>query len=230
MIDPATEWFEIVEVPSYFLNKNSQDKIDKTSAKISQFFNQTWLSCYPRPREVIFDNGSEFKKGFKNFAIKPKCTAIKNPQANSPIERIHQVLQSMFTTKNLPHQVFNLIAPFGEILSSLAWAVRASYNTAAQATPSQLVFGRNMLFNMKALINWKALSIWKQQIVDKGNLQENKNRVDYDFSPGQQVYIIKDGVIRKLHGPKLGPFPITEVYTNGTVHIQRGRVNERVNI
>ena len=234
MIDPATGWFEIVEVPNYFPNEKSQEKIDKTSARISQLFNQTWLSRYPRPKEVIFDNGSEFKKDFeillKDFAIKPKCTTIKNPQANSPIERIHQVLQSMFTTKNLPHRVFDLIDPFGEILSSLAWAVRASYNTATQATPSQLVFGRDMLFNMKALINWKALSIRKQQIVDKANLRENKNRVDYDYSPGQQVYIIKDGVFRKLHGPKLGPFPITEVYTNGTVRIQRDRINERVNI
>jgi len=52
----------------------------------------------------------------------------------------------------------------------------------------------------------------------------------YDFSPGQRVYIIKDGVFRKLHGPKLAPFPITEVYTNGTVRIQHGRVNERINI
>ena len=28
----------------------------------------------------------------------------------------------------------------------------------------------------------------------------------------------------------MGPYPITEVYTNGTVRIQKGIVNERVNI
>ena len=234
MIDPATGWFEIVQVPNYNSEKDTQEVIDKTSARISQLFNNTWLARYPRPREVIYDNGSEFKRHFeillKDFAIKPKCTTIKNPQSNSPIERIHQVLKSMFTTKNLPSQRFDLIDPFGEILSSIAWAVRASYNSTTQATPAQLVFGRDMLFNMKALVNWKALSVRKQQIVDKANLRENRNRIDYDYSVGQQVYIVKDGIFRKLDTPKLGPFAITETYTNGTVRIQRGRVNERINI
>jgi len=53
-IDPATGWFEIVEVPT----------IDKSSARLSQLFDQVWLSRYPRPNEVSFDNGSEFKRDF----------------------------------------------------------------------------------------------------------------------------------------------------------------------
>ena len=52
-VDPATGWFEIAEILT-----------DKTSARISQIFNNTWLSRYPRPRKVIFDNGNEFKKDF----------------------------------------------------------------------------------------------------------------------------------------------------------------------
>ena len=35
---------------------------------------------------------------------------------------------------------------------------------------------------------------------------------------------------RKLNGPKLGPYLITEIYTNGNVRIQRGVVSERINI
>ena len=42
LVDPATGWFEITEIP------------DKTSARISQIFNSTWLVRYPRPRKVIF--------------------------------------------------------------------------------------------------------------------------------------------------------------------------------
>ena len=38
--------------------------IDKSSARISQIFNNVWLSCYPRPSKVIFDNGLDFKKDF----------------------------------------------------------------------------------------------------------------------------------------------------------------------
>ena len=100
-------WFEIV--PNYIVNdvknKTTTTTIDnKTSARISRLFDQTWLSRYPRPKKIIFDNGSEFKKDFipllKDWSIKPVCTTIENPQSNAPIGRIHQVLRQMFLTKN----------------------------------------------------------------------------------------------------------------------------------
>ena len=74
-MDPAIDWFDIAEI------------IDKTSAKISQIFNNTLLSRYSRPRNVIFDNGNNFKKDFlpfhKDFSIKSPRTIIKSPQVNS---------------------------------------------------------------------------------------------------------------------------------------------------
>ena len=71
----------------------------------------------------------------------------------------------------------------------------------------------------------------KQKLVDKANLRENINRIDYDNQVGQRVYIKKDGIYyHKLDGPKLGPYEITQVFTNGTVCIQHGLVNEHVNI
>ena len=70
----------------------------------------------------------------------------------------------------------------------------------------------------------------KQALVDKANLRENNNRVDYDYQIDDKVYVIKDSIYRKLEAPKLGLFVITDVYTNGTVRIQRGNVNERINI
>ena len=113
-LDPATGWFKIVQVPLFDIEdvKNgNKEVIVKTSARISQFFNQVWLSRYPWPSEVVFDNGSEFKKDFlpllKDFAIKPKPTTIKNPQANSPVEQIY--VMNMLNTKNLSGQVFDYI-------------------------------------------------------------------------------------------------------------------------
>ena len=67
-LDPATGWFEIAEVPA----------IDRSSARISNLFDDVWLSRYPRPNKVIFDNGSEFKKDFLPLL---KDMAIKIPQA-----------------------------------------------------------------------------------------------------------------------------------------------------
>ena len=96
MVDSATGWFEIVEVPYYSIEdveKDEQNYIDKSSARISRLFNQTWLSCYPRPKEIIFDNGSEFKMHFmtllKDFDIKLRPATVENLQGNSPVERIH---------------------------------------------------------------------------------------------------------------------------------------------
>ena len=61
--------------------------------------------------------------------------------------------------------------------------------------------------------------------MDKANLRENKNRIDYDYAVGHKVYIKNDGVQRKMDCPKEGPFEITELFTNGTVRIQHGNVN-----
>ena len=236
-LDPSTGWFEITEVP-YFniedVKMKNKAAIDKSSARISNLFNDVWLSRYPRPRKVVFDNGSEFKKNFipllKDFAIKPTCTTIKNPQANAPVERVHQVVGQMMITQDLKSKVFDFINPWGPMLTSIAWAVRAAHHSTLGYTPAQLVYGRDMIFNLKTIINWKDISARKQIQVDKDNLRENKKRVDYDYQIGSQVYVTKDGIHRKLDGPKLGPYPITEVYTNGTVRIQKGAVNERINI
>ena len=133
-------------------------------------------------------------------------------------------------TKNLSEQTLDYIDPFGSILASVAWAVRSSYNNSTDATPAQLVFGRDMMFNISTLVNWKELSIKKQTLVDKANLRENKHRIDYDYQVDDLVYVTKDRIFKKLDCPKMGPYPITEVFTNSTVCIQRGVVNERINI
>ena len=237
-LDPVTGWFEIAEVPQYLIKDINTEEfrlnIDKSSARISQIFNNVWLSRYPRPQKVIFDNGSEFKKDFvpllKEFSIKPKLTTIKNPTANSPVERIHQVVANMLKTKELCSQVLDPIDPWGEMLASIAWAIRASFNTSTQATPAQLVFGRDMIFNLKSLINWRTMNLERQRKADVANKRENSKRIDYDYKVGQKAYIVNTDIHRKLHGPKKGPYLITEVYTNGNVRLQRGVVNERINI
>ena len=103
MIDPASSWFEIVELPvttdavipldtkgqkgtkTHYNTKVSY--FDKSSAMISNLVNKTWFSRYPRCQYIIYDNGSEFKLHFEalcdSFGIKRKPTSVKNPQANA---------------------------------------------------------------------------------------------------------------------------------------------------
>jgi hypothetical protein len=59
---------------------------------------------------------------------------------------------------------------------------------------------------------------------------ESKQRVNHTYSVGDYAYVLKDGVYRKLEGDKLGPYRVTEVFTNNTVRIQKGIMNERINI
>ncbi|KAL7529282.1 hypothetical protein ACHAWF_002915, partial [Thalassiosira exigua] len=60
--------------------------------------------------------------------------------------------------------------------------------------------------------------------------RENARRIDYDYRVGQKVLLTRDGTLRKSELKYDGPFTVTEVYMNGTVRIQRGTINERLNI
>lgn len=224
-IDPATGWFEITEI----------DQQNQTSAKIATLLDETWLCRYPRPKEIIFDNGSQFKKDFqpllKDFRIKPSCTTIKNPQANAILERIHQVVKNMIRTQQLKSRIFDYNNPWSHILASIAWAIRASYHTVLQATPAQLVYNRDMIFNITHLANWHDITNQKRKQVLKDNERENYKRIKYDYQVDDMVYIIKDGNYRALDSPHLGPYKIIQVYTNGTVRIQKSsKYTERINI
>ena len=118
MVDPETGWFEIVEVLYYSIEDTKIDKhnyIHNSSARVSRLFSQTQLSCYPRPKEVIFDNRSKFKIHFitllKDFDIKLRPVTIENLQGNSSVERIYQVVQNIIKTKELDKFIFNFIHP-----------------------------------------------------------------------------------------------------------------------
>ena len=65
----------------------------------------------------MFDKGYEFKRYFtpllKYFGIKPALTTIKNPQANAPFERLHQLILNMIVTKYLYNNIFDHMDPWG---------------------------------------------------------------------------------------------------------------------
>ena len=64
ILDPTTGWFKIFEIPMFDLDEvtaGNDEYIDKSSARYIQIFNNIWICRYPRPRKVVFDNGSDFK-------------------------------------------------------------------------------------------------------------------------------------------------------------------------
>mgnify|MGYP000694934578 CR=1 FL=1 len=77
------------------------------------------------------------------FVYKPNTTSY-NPRANDIIERIHQFLGHLLVTFELENIELPLYDPFGCFLSATTWVIRSTYHTTLQATPGQLVFGRDM--------------------------------------------------------------------------------------
>jgi hypothetical protein len=82
MIDPASSWFKIVELPvmetiTPIINKKGtkthkitkENYFDKTSTMITHLVNKTWFSQYPHCQHIIYDKGSEFKLHFKPYVI-----------------------------------------------------------------------------------------------------------------------------------------------------------------
>ena len=64
------------------------------------------------------------------------------------MERVHQGILNMFVTKDLDNKVLDYIYLWGQTLSSIAYAIRASYYRTIKATSTQAVFERYMIFNL----------------------------------------------------------------------------------
>jgi hypothetical protein len=222
MIDPVTRWFEIVQIKK------------KTAECAMVAFDNNWLCRYPRPLYIGFDNGGEFKAEFKelcdNFGLTPKPSTPHNPQSNAMIERIHLTLGNMLRTFELEKHDLNEEDPFGEFLSAAAWALRSTYHTVLDATPGQLVYGRDMLLPIQYKANWGAIALRRREQIVRDNVNENKNRIPHQYTVGERVLLTKPGKIPKLMLPREGPYTIVRIYTNGTVRIQRGPIESRVNI
>ena len=239
MIDPATGWFEIIELPLAGVNVKWKGKeiaeiiIDKSSAAVSKLFNKQWLSRYPRAKYITYDNGSEFKLHFvslcDSYGLKRKPTTIKNPQANAILERIHGVFTDMLRTSNLDMQDTVDAEMIDDFLVNAAWAIRSTYHTVLKSSPGAAVFGRDMLFDLPYIADWTAIGQRRQKLVDQSNARENARRIDFDYAVGQKVLLRKDGILRKAEVKYQGPFTITQVHTNGTIRIQRGTMSECIN-
>ena len=114
----------------------------------------------------MFDNRSEFKRDFnpllKDFDIKPVLMSVKKPQANAPVERLHQVILKMLVTKDIDNKVFDYLDPWSETLVYIAWEIRESYHRTIMNTPVQSIFGRYMLFNLTSVVACRVATAAKQ--------------------------------------------------------------------
>jgi hypothetical protein len=223
MIDPATGWFEMREIPN------------KEAITVANLVEQTWLTRYPWPNQIVFDRGKEFMGEFarmveNDYGIKRKPTTTRNPQANSIIERIHQTIGNMIRSFQIGQIEINEEDPWTGVLAATMFATRATYHTTTQATPAQLVFGRDAILNIKFDANWRLIRERKQRAINTNNQKENKKRISHQYRVGDKVLYRVDSLSKYSENPYDGPYEIVRVNTNGTVRLKMDAVTDTVNI
>ena len=115
------------------------------------------------------------------------------------------------------------------ILSTTAFAVRATIHTTLQKTPAQLIFGRDMILNVNHVANWEHIKQRKQRLIDKNNKHENAKRLPHSYKEGDKV-LLKRGTEHKYEAPYEGPYNILKTHDNGTIRLKRKAVEDTVNI
>jgi hypothetical protein len=248
MIDLASCWFEIVELP--VVKQLRRQTVDgkkllianeifaKTSECMAKLVNKTWLCRYPRCCYLIYNNGSEFKLHFeclcKSYGIEHTLTRVKNPRANGILERVYQVLGQMLCTAEI--DMADSVTPddVNVFLDNTAWAICSTYHTVLKDSPGVAIFGCHMLFNIPFVADCHKIGEKKESLTDRGNQRATAKHIDYDYKVGdKKVLLINEGIPRKAefaYGKEPWPWTITTVHTNGTIRIQRGTRMEQLSI
>ena len=172
----------------------------------------TWLTRYPWPTEVRVDRGSEFAGEVElalqnNYGFARKVIAMRDPQSNGIVERIHQVVGDMTRTRDI-QGVDDLDKDYTwmGVLSAVRDAVRCVVHTTTRATPTQLVFGRDALLNISFEADWQCIKAREQHRIVQNNKAENMKRREHTYHVGDQV-MVKQDPSRKLEGERWsGPY------------------------
>ena len=221
MIDPATGWFEMARIPS------------KDAYTVADVVERTWFMRYPWPTKVIVDRGTEFLAEFADmikhdFGATKKVITTRNPQANSIIERVHQTIGNMIRSFEINKSTDT--DPWDAVLAATMFAVRTTAHTTLQATPAQLVFGRDAILNIPFEADWQLIKMRKQERIKKDNARENAKRIPHTYNVGDQVLVSADALDKFSTTPYMGPYEVKKVNTNGTLKLQMGAVLDTVNI
>ena len=225
-IDPVTNLTELIRIES------------KTSANIARKFEESWLNRYPRPSRCIHDNGGEFmgwecQNKLIQCGITDKPTTSRNPQANAVCERLHQTVANILRTTivaNPPRDLHQAEAAMDHALATTMHVTRCAVSRSLGTSPGALVFRRDMLLDLPIVVDLYQIQQRRQAIIDENLMRQNRKRRDYNYAAGQEV-LIKAVNPAKLEPRAHGPYRIIQVYTNGTIDVERrANVIERLNI
>jgi hypothetical protein len=212
MVDPATGWFKIVEVPN------------KWADYIANLFEQVWLARYPWPAKVIMDHGHEFMGKVINLlrdnGIIRKPITMQNPQVNAMVEWVHQTIHNMIRTQKLCSK-HDLPDGWIGVLTAVALGMHATIHTTNHTSPTQLVFGCNHFLNVNFEANWQYIKQCKQHMIVQNNKHKNAKGAPHQYNIGNKVLVLADP--NRKHGEDeylSVPHTVTHVYGNNTLRLR----------
>ena len=143
MIDPATSWIEIRSVPEAIADLVVNQVVP------------TWLTRYHLPNKITVDGGKELLAEMmaNDYQIQCNSISIRNPQANTIVERIHQNIGNIILSFIIQQMDLDNENPWEGIFCSTMFAIRSTVHTTTQHAPSQLVFGRHTILNINQEAN-----------------------------------------------------------------------------
>ncbi|KAG7340303.1 integrase core domain containing protein [Nitzschia inconspicua] len=226
IVDMVTNLVEVVRIDN------------KAAAHVAMHFENSWLAKYPRPLNVIHDQGGEFvgedfQHRLRVHGIHSRPTTAKNPQANSVCERMHQAIGNtlrVLSTMEPPRGHSSAKQLVDTAIADAVYAARCIYSSALKTTLGGLAFGRDMILNIPLVTDLQLLQKRRQTLIDQRLIEANTKRFSYDYAIGDKVLklVYKPG---KLEPRAIGPFEVIRVHQNGTLSIQLSAgVIERINV
>ena len=145
---------------------------------MAQQFENAWLARYPRPINVIFDQGREFtgyefQQMLHHHGIHARPTTIKNPQANAICERLHQTIANVLRPllmENPPNNFEQATMVLDTALQTAAYSVCATIHGTLQISPGALVFHRDMLLDLPLIADLHLLCNRRQVLTVDASL------------------------------------------------------------
>ena len=118
MIDPLTGCLKITQYNN------------KRVISIANLVETTWMSRYPRPMEIMYDQGkqfigNEFRKPLieMEYGITAKPSTLRNITSNKILEHIHQVLVNLVRICNITQTYIEEDDPWLGILDTEDFAI-----------------------------------------------------------------------------------------------------------
>ena len=110
------------------------------------------------------------------------------------------------------------------------FGIRATYHTTLEATPIQLVFGRDAILPIIHQPDWSNIQNNKRRKIELNNVKENKSRIPHEYKLNDLFLFPRNKASKHGERGKDGPYPIIQVNDNGTVRYDKGTYSDIINI